>query len=78
MNEYSKDLKIYAITGGGVNAVATSEYAYRGSCTLEESLIDRNGTIACKIDNNGYSFSCNYKEEIMDLRESTYWSILFN
>ena len=78
MDEFSKDLKIYAITGGGVNATATSSYAYRGECSLEESLIDRNGTILCKIDNNGYEFSSFYKDKIMDLRESTYWSILFN
>ena len=51
--------------------------AYRGSCTLEESLVDRNGTINLTINSSGYSFSCALKESVQDLRQSTYWNILF-
>jgi len=77
MNNYSSDLHIYAITGGGVNAEATSTYAYRGSCSLEESLIDRNGTITCLINDAGYTFSCANFDTIKDLRDTQYWKILF-
>ena len=79
LNKYGKDLKIYTITGGGLHAEnsANNLNAYRGSCTLEESLVDRNGTINLTINSSGYSFSCALKESVQDLRQSTYWNILF-
>lgn len=79
LNKFSKDLKIYTITGGGLHAEnsANNLNAYRGSCTLEESLVDRNGTINLTINSSGYSFSCALKDTPQDLRQSTYWNILF-
>lgn len=71
---YDSEMLIYAITGGGLNCEETSSGAYKGSTTLEESLVDRNGTITLTIDSNGYSLSSSLKgDNMIDLRDTTYY-----
>ena len=72
-------MKIYAITGGGLNCEETNSGAYKGSTSLEESLVDRNGTIILTIDNNGYSFTSKLQgEDLIDLRDTTYYQSYLN
>ena len=76
---YDSEMLIYAITGGGLNCEETSSGAYKGSTTLEESLVDRNGTITLTIDSNGYSFTSSLKgDDMIDLRDTTYYQSYLN
>ena len=65
---------VYAITGGGLHCEMTSSGAYKGTTTLEESKIERNGTITIVIDDNGYTISAKITgENLIDLRNTTYY-----
>lgn len=76
---YDKNMKVYAITGGGLNCEETSSGAFKGSCTLEESLVDRNGTIVLTVYEFTYSFSSSLRgEDLIDLRDTTYYQSYLN
>ena len=76
---YDSEMKIYAITGGGLNCEETNSGAYKGSTSLEESLVDRNGTIILTIDNNGYSLTSKLQgDALIDLRDTTYYQSYLN
>ena len=65
---------VYAITGGGLHCEIVPSGAYKGTTTLEESLVDRNGTITLTIDGSGYKFSAKYtNENLIDLKDTTYY-----
>ena len=65
---------VYAITGGGLHCEMTSSGAYKGTTTLEESKIERNGTITLVIDDNGYTITAKITgENLIDLRNTTYY-----
>ncbi len=77
--KYDSAMKIYAITGGGLNCEETTSGAFKGSTSLEESLVDRNGTIVLTIDSNGYSFTSKLKgDHLIDLRDTIYYQSYLN
>ena len=70
---------VYAITGGGLHCEMTPSGAYKGTTTLEESKVERNGLITLVIDNNGYTFSAKLTgENMIDLRDTTYYKSYLN
>ena len=65
---------IYAIAGGGLHCEMTSSGAYKGTTTLEESKVERNGTITIIIDDSGYTISAKITgDNLIDLRDTTYY-----
>jgi len=70
---------VYAITGGGLHCEMTPSGAFKGTTTLEESKVERNGLITLVIDNNGYTFSAKLTgENMIDLRDTTYYKSYLN
>ena len=70
---------VYAITGGGLHCDMVSSGAYKGTTTLEESKVERNGLITLVIDNNGYTFTAKLTgDNIIDLRDTTYYKSYLN
>lgn len=65
---------VYAITGGGLHCEMTTSGAYKGTCTLEESKVDRNGLITLTIDSNSYKFTSKLNgDNLIELKDTTYY-----
>ena len=82
LDEYSKtcaNFKVYAICGGGLHCEMTAAGSYKGVTSLEESLVDRNGTIKIVVDDNTYVVSSQYNGlNLIDLRDTTYYKSYLN
>ncbi len=77
--EASSIQHIYAICGGGLHCEMTASGAYKGTSTLEESKVERNGMIYLVIDNNEYKFSAKLTgDNMIDLRDTTYYKSYLN
>ncbi|MBP5408286.1 MAG: MBL fold metallo-hydrolase [Bacilli bacterium] len=65
---------VYAITGGGLHCEMTSSNAYKGTCTLEESKVDRNGLITLTITDSTYHITSKLNgDNLIDLKDTHYY-----
>ena len=65
---------VYAITGGGLHCEMTSSNAYKGTCTLEESKVDRNGLITVCITDSAYHITSKLNgDNLIELKDTHYY-----
>lgn len=76
---YDKDIKVYAITGGGtIDGVANlKNKTYK--CSSEDRFNQRNGLITIIIDNNGYEISSEYfGKNLIELKQTHYYQAIIS